>query len=198
MILTELSSVGDDALPVQQFAEHLRLGTEFAETALQNDLLSIYLRAAIAAIEGKTGRVILQKNFSWQVTGWRYVDHQVLPARPVVSVTALRTFDRAGAVTDHGPDTYDFVADDSVPSIQSVGSSLPSIADGGSAEIEFVAGHGAIWAEVPNDLQQAVIILASQFYENRTGAPDPSGVLPMAVLALIEPYRPIRLFGGAR
>lgn len=198
MILTELSSVGDDALPVQQFAEHLRLGTEFAETALQNDLLSIYLRAAIGAIEGKTGRIILQKVLSWQVTGWRYGDTLVLPARPVAAVNALRTFDRAGSVTEFGPEIYDFIEDANVPAIRSVGAQLPTIPDGGTAEIEFVAGHGATWTDVPSDLQQAVLILAAQFYENRTGAPDPSGVLPMAVLALIEPYRPIRLFGGAR
>ena len=198
MILTEISSVPSENIPVAQLAEHLRLGTEFAETALQHELLEVYLRAAISAIEAKTGRVILQKTFNWQLTGWRSGDRQVLPVRPVASVTEVRTYDRSGAVTVVSSDVYDFVPDDTTPAIEAVGASLPSIGSGGSAEIEFVAGHGATWDGVPSDLRQAVIILAAQFYENRTGAPDPTGVLPMAVLSLIEPYRPVRLFGGAR
>lgn len=198
MILTELTSVPDAVLPVAQFADHLRLGTEFAETSLQNDLLEVYLRAAISAIEGKTGRVILQKSFSWQLTGWRNGKAQALPVRPVTAVTALRTYNRSGAVIEHASTIYDFVPDSQAPAIRAVGAQLPFIANGGTAEIEFVAGHGATWDEVPTDLAQAVIILAAQFYENRTGAPDPTGVLPMAVLSLIEPYRPVRLFGGAR
>ncbi len=198
MILTELNSVPSATLPIAKFADHLRLGTEFAETSLQNDLLDVYLRAAISAIEGKTGRVILQKSFIWQLTGWRHADAQILPVRPVVSITALRTYDRSGAVTEYSSDHYDFIPDSQAPAIKAVGSRLPSVSSGGSVEIEFAAGHGATWDEVPSDLAQAVIILAAQFYENRTGAPDPSGVLPMAVLSLIEPYRPVRLFGGAR
>lgn len=198
MILTELSSVPGTTLPTAKFADHLRLGTEFAETSLQNDLLEVYLRSAIAAIEGKTGRVILQKSFLWQLTGWRNSEAQILPVRPVVSVTGLRIYDRSGAVTEISADAFDFVPDSQTPAIRSVGALLPTVPDGGAAEIEFVAGHGATWDEVPNDLAQAVIILAAQFYENRTGAPDPTGVLPMAVLSLIEPYRPVRLFGGAR
>lgn len=198
MILTELNSVPGTTLPIAKFADHLRLGTEFAETSLQNDLLEVYLRAAISAIEGKTGRVILRKSFLWQLTGWRSAEAQILPVRPVVSITALRTYDRSGAVTEHSSDLYDFVPDSQSPVIRAVGSQLPAVADGGTAEIEFVAGHGATWDDVPSDLAQAVIILAAQFYENRTGAPDPTGVLPMAVLSLIEPYRPVRLFGGAR
>lgn len=198
MILTELNSVPNATLPIAKFADHLRLGTEFAETSLQNDLLEVYLRAAISAIEGKTGRVILQRSYLWQLTGWRYTDAQILPVRPVVSIAALRTYDRSGAVTEHSSDTYDFVPDSQAPAIRAIGFHLPPVSDGGSVEIEFVAGHGATWEAVPSDLAQAVIILAAQFYENRTGAPDPSGVLPMAVLSLIEPYRPVRLFGGVR
>lgn len=198
MILTELSSTPGTTLPIAEFADHLRLGTEFSETSLQNDLLEVYLRAALSAIEAKTGRVILERSFLWQLTGWRHSDAQILPVRPVVSITALRTYDRSGSVTEHSSDTYDFVPDSQAPAIKAVGAQLPPVADGGSAEIEFVAGHGATWDEVPRDLAQAVIILAAQFYENRTGAPDPTGVLPMAVLSLIEPYRPVRLFGGAR
>lgn len=198
MILTELNSVPGTTLPISRLADHLRLGTEFAETSLQNDLLEVYLRAAISAIEGKTGRVILQRSFLWQLTAWRTSEAQILPVRPIASITEVRTYDRSGAVTVHSTDTYDFVPDSQCPAIRAVGSHLPSIADGGTVEIEFVAGHGATWDGVPSDLAQAVIILAAQFYENRTGAPDPTGVLPMAVLSLIEPYRPVRLFGGAR
>jgi uncharacterized phiE125 gp8 family phage protein len=198
MILTELTSVASATLPVSQFSEHLRLGTDFAETSLQDNLLEAYLRSAISTIEGRTGRVVLQKSFSWQLTGWRHADIQVLPVRPVVSITALRIYDRAGAVTNYTSDDYDFLPEDQAPAIKSIGSALPLVPDGGNAEIEFVAGHAADWDGVPNDLGQAVILLAAHFYENRSGSLDSSGVMPMAVLSLIERYRPVRVFGAAR
>ena len=51
MILTELSAIAAEDLPVAQLKEHLRLGTGFAESDLQDGLCEAYLRASIATIE---------------------------------------------------------------------------------------------------------------------------------------------------
>lgn len=51
MILTELTSVSVAALPIAQFKAHLRLGTGFADSDIQDELLGAYLRAAISTVE---------------------------------------------------------------------------------------------------------------------------------------------------
>ena len=57
MMLIEETAIADAALPVDQFKAHLRLGTGFAEDNVQDEVLKGFLRAAIAAIEARTGKV---------------------------------------------------------------------------------------------------------------------------------------------
>jgi uncharacterized phiE125 gp8 family phage protein len=74
--------------------------------------------------------------------------------------------------------------------------SLPVIPLGGRVEISFTAGFGVAWADVPADLRQAVMLLAAQFYETRHDVGDGVAGLPVAVQALIERWRTVRILGG--
>ena len=71
MMLTEVSAVALAVLPVQALKDHLRLGTGFSDGAMQDGLLASYLRAALAAIEGRTGKAILQRRFKLVLPAWR-------------------------------------------------------------------------------------------------------------------------------
>ena len=66
----------------------------------------------------------------------------------------------------------------------------------GRVEIVFDAGFGAVWAQVPADLQQAVLLLAAQYYERRNDFTGAVGGLPQPVQALIERWRTVRVLGG--
>ena len=105
-------------------------------------------------------------------------------------------YDRAGTPTELSEDLFDFRPDTISPALFAQGSQFPPVPQGGSVEILFEAGYGPDWDAVPSDLAQAVILLTAHFYENRSGSPDASGCLPMAVLALLERHRPLRVFGG--
>lgn len=196
MILTEMSAIEPEDLPIGTAKEHLRLGTGFETDNLQDDLVEAYLRAAIATIEGRVGLVLIPRVFSWQLTEWRYSDRQILPVRPVTSVTSINMYDRAGSSAVVDQSGYDFFPDALSPSIVSTAGSFPPVSTGGSVEIIFEAGYGPDWSAVPSDLAQAVILLAAHFYENRSASAVPSGNLPMAVSALLERHRPLRVFGG--
>ena len=63
MMLIEETAIADAALPVDQFKAHLRLGTGFAEDNVQDEVLKGFLRAAIAAIEARTGKVLIERGF---------------------------------------------------------------------------------------------------------------------------------------
>ncbi|MGB8623245.1 MAG: hypothetical protein WCD16_10540, partial [Paracoccaceae bacterium] len=65
MMLIEQTAVPAAALPVSQFRDHLRLGTGFADDGAQDALLEATLRAAMAALEGRTGKVLLSRPFLW-------------------------------------------------------------------------------------------------------------------------------------
>jgi uncharacterized phiE125 gp8 family phage protein len=195
MILTEITSISSGALPFYSLKNHLRLGTGFTEDNLQDPLLEAYLRAAISAIENKLGLAIIERRFSLNLTAWRDRSNQGLPMRPVIAIDSVTTYTLAGESTLEDPSQFRLIKDSQSPSIVATGAWLPNISNDGYAEVEFTAGYGAVWEDVPQNLGQATLLLASWFYENRTGAPFASGVFPAAVLALIEPYRTFRLGG---
>ncbi len=50
-------------MPVQALKNHLRLGTGFADDGMQDGLIEGYLRAAMAAIEGRIGKALIARQF---------------------------------------------------------------------------------------------------------------------------------------
>lgn len=63
MMLSEESPVLETALPVQALKDHLRLGSGFSDDDVQDGVLMMHLRAALAVIEARTGKAILARQF---------------------------------------------------------------------------------------------------------------------------------------
>lgn len=194
MILTEITTIQSASLPLELLKQHLRLGTGFVSGTEQDELLEAYLRAAISAIEGRTGCVLINKVFSWGLTGWRHYDRQVLPVRPVNSISELKMVDHVGGETIISSESYYLEKDSQNPALISIGLALPVIPQHGSVEVTLEAGFGTEWNDVPDDLGRAVLLLAADFYENRTSHDAAS--LPSGILALLERFRKVRLLGG--
>jgi uncharacterized phiE125 gp8 family phage protein len=196
MILTEVSAPPAAALPVRAFAEHLHLGTGFADDGSEDAVLELYLRAAMAAIEARLGRVLLARDFSCTVTRWREDASQGLPIGPVRSVESVTLVAADGSESVVDPEAYSVLRDSQRPRLLGrFGRNLPRIPRSGHAEIRFTAGYGQIWDTVPADLRQAVFLLAAHYYENRAEGAG-GGSLPFGVLMLIEAYRATRLGGS--
>lgn len=193
MNLTELTAVPAGAIPVADFADHLRLASGFADAGGEDALLEGYLRAAIAAIEGRTGKVLLEKRFSWELTRWYAPDRQGLPVGPVSAVGGIVLVARDGSETPVDPGLYELRKDLFRPELRAA--MLPAIPYGGQARVEFTAGFGADWASVPPDLAQAVYLLAADNYETRTDREGRGATMPFGVLSLIERYKTVRLLG---
>ncbi|KFE36339.1 hypothetical protein DW2_03484 [Thioclava atlantica] len=195
-MLKEETVVGAETLPLTAFREHVRLGTGFSDLGAEDGALEAYLRAAIAAIEGRTGKVLLARDYSLTLTAWRGVCEQPLPVAPVRSVSELRLVDAAGQATLLPAENYRLIADLQRPRLAARGTALPEIPAGGVAEIRFSAGFGANWAEVPVDLAQAVLLLAAQYYECRQAGGAEVSAMSFGVMALIERWRTVRMIGG--
>lgn len=197
MDLTETSAPPSEAVPVRAFAEHLRLGSGFADDGSQDAVLELYLRSAMAAVEARIGRALLPRSFTWTVTRWREESSQGLPIGPVMSVEALTLIAADGEETPADPETWSVMRDAQRPRVVGrFGRHLPRIPRSGHAEIRFRAGFGESWEDAPADLRQAVFLLAAHFYENRSESALSGGSMPFGVLVLLEAHRTTRIGGG--
>ncbi|MFC4733690.1 head-tail connector protein [Salipiger abyssi] len=197
MMLIEETQVPDAALPVAALKRHLRLGSGFAEDDVQDAVLGSFLRAALAAIEARTGKALITRGFVWTLNGWRDPEAAVFPVAPVSAVSQLSVVDRFGAAEVIDPARYRLEVDGQAPRLRPQGTALPAIPEGGAAEIRFTAGYGGGFDDLPADLAQAVLLLAAHYYEYRDETALGQGCMPFGVTSLIARYRPMRMGFGA-
>jgi uncharacterized phiE125 gp8 family phage protein len=197
MMLTEETPVPTAALPVEEFKDHLRLGSGFADDGMQDGLIETYLRAAMAAIEGRIGKMLYRRRFLWVLECWRG-DEQALPVAPVAGLVSLTLVNAEGVETLVPATSYRLIPDLHRPRLVGKGTSLPAIPADGLVKVMFDAGFGPGWTDVPVDLRQAVLLLASEYYEHRHDDAAQSAGLPFGVVTLIERWRTVRILGGGR
>lgn len=196
MMLIEETAVPQSALPIAAFKDHLRLGTGFSDGDVQDPLLESFLRAAIAAIEGRTGKILIARAFSWTVSQWRAPGGQPLPVAPVTAVTRLVLRNPAEEEEVIAPELYRLEQHVHRPVLRPRGTALPMIPAGGVAEVDFDAGMAADWGGLPADLGQAVLLLAAHYHEYRHETALGSGCMPFGVSSLIDRYRNVRILAG--
>ena len=196
MMLSEVTTVPDAALPVDEFKAHLRLGSGFGTGSVQDAVLVSFLRAAVTAIEARTSKVLFERAFMAGFTVWRDSAAQPLPIAPVSAVSGVVLVDRTGARTDVDAEAYWLERDTHCPRLRPVGAELPKVPYAGMAEVELTAGYGPVWTDIPADLRQAVLLLAAHFYEYRDETALSEGCMPFGVASLIERYKVVRLYGG--
>lgn len=196
-MLIEETAPAAEALPVAALRGHLRLGSgfELAADSAEDMALAGFLRAAIAAIEARTGKVLLTRRFRMQLDDWRDRLGQTLPLAPVVSVDLIQIDDGMGTVTEVPDDYWRLLPHGQRPMILPTGVILPHVPRRGMVSVTFTAGFGATWDKVPADLAQAVLMLAARYYEDR-GQDAGRHAMPFGVSALIERWRQVRTLAG--
>ncbi|MBV6636840.1 MAG: head-tail connector protein [Mameliella sp.] len=197
MMLVEETQVPEAALPIGALKDHLLLGSGFTESDLQDPVLVSFLRAALAAIEGRTSKALISRGFLMTLDRWASCEGQRLPVAPVQAVTEVTVVDAYGSATTIDPGAYRLQKDAFEPRLRPTGTSFPGVPTGGSVEIRFDAGYGAMFDAVPADLRQAVLMLAAHYYEYRSDTALSQGCMPFGVTSLIARYRPVRMGLGA-
>jgi uncharacterized phiE125 gp8 family phage protein len=197
MMLTETTPVPSLALPVEEMKDHLRMGSGFADDGLQDGLIEAYLRAAMAAIEGRIGKMLFQRRFLWVLECWRDAE-QALPVAPVAGIVSVTLVDAAGGEVVVPVGAYRLIPDLHRPRLAGKGTTLPTIPSEGLVKVVFDAGFGAAWTDIPVDLRQAVLLLAGEYYEHRHDDGGQTAGLPFGVVTLIERWRTVRILGGGK
>lgn len=198
MMLIEKTTVPQSALPVAEFKDHMRLGSGFSDDNARDPVLETYLRAAMAAIEARTGKILIAREFEWTLTRWRDCRRQPLPVAPVSAIIGVTLVDMQGVETLTDPKTWVLEPDSQRPCLGATGACLPAVPVHGAVQIGLLAGFGPEWDDLPADLAQAVMLLAAHFYEYRHDVSRGAPAMPFGVTALIDRYRTVRLLMGGQ
>lgn len=157
------------------------------DTTEEDSVISLMLVAVREAAEKYLGRALLNQTIYYTLDKWpgRSVE---LPYPPLVSVDGVYLLKEDGSYTEYSAENY-FVVTEGIPgSIQlKPGSVTPSNTDVDFAgyQIRYTAGYGTTAADVPSAIRQAILVWATNAYENRVVMPQP----PIEVRSSLSLYR---------
>ncbi|HPU86457.1 MAG TPA: head-tail connector protein [Candidatus Latescibacteria bacterium] len=186
------------------------------DTSDDDTLVALLIKAARRQAEAFTGRAFVNTTFY----AYFYFDNQTtavddftlqwlrdttvnrgmiyLPRSPLSSVTEINTYDHDGKETLWASTNYKVVTTTTPGCIYLADAgSFPSDMRAISAmRVEFIAGYGAAASSVPDDIVQAIKLMATTYYEHReefvTGTiAQPT---PLAARLLLQPYKVVHLW----
>lgn len=128
-----------------------------------------YVRAAEEYVETVTGRKLVTQTWKWFLDGFPCGDRLVLPFGQTQSVTHVKYTDTAGTQSTFSDENWELsTAHDPGILALSYGKSWPSttLRVLNPVEIQLVCGWTTA-AQVPYQLQSAVLLIAGHLYEHR-------------------------------
>lgn len=160
---------------------HLRVTTTDEDT-----IIGVYRSAAIAWVENYTGHLLSAAEVVDNYSAWGdylTLRHQPIAASPAPVVEYHDTegdfIEYAGVVRDQ---TYPWTI------VPPYGEEFPTLGDNGTISVTYTAGYAS--GEVPDPLNQAVLLLAGHFFVNRSAvSTDKVEEVDLAVRSLCKPYR---------
>lgn len=163
---------------------HLRVDHSDDDT-----LITGLIAAATDHLDGWTGilgRAIITQ--TWRQDFYRFTPQMRLPLHPVASVTGVTYYDGDNVQQTLSTDIYELLTDGAGAYItRKADQAWPGTKNREAAiSVTFVAGEAAASAAI----KAAILLAVGHLYENREAVSEGSfGELPMAVSALIAPYR---------
>lgn len=177
---------------VEELRARLRLPDGFEEDAALTQRLTALLDLAVAVIEARTARALIRRRFTLRSGALDAERRLALPREPVRAVASVVIERTDGGRESLPPSAWRLTAERGRPMIALP---TPQLGPDGFVEIDFEAGDGPLWTDAPIDLRKAVIETAASRFEADAEAAVSAGpsLLPTSALALLEPYRRIRL-----
>ena len=181
---------------------HLRV-----EDTAENATIQDCIDSAVGHIDGPDGwlnRCLITQAWAVDLDGWWGLDCYgvwrprllQLPLAPVSAISAVRYIDQSGVTQTLDPSNYHvFTGRD--PGVQLItGFSRPALAcHDRTVSIEFVAGYGDAWTDVPAQIRRALLLMTGDLYANRETvvsgdrAASAEIVMTTTVESLLMPFR---------
>ena len=160
----------------------------------EDELLQTLVSAARLMIEAASGQMLMDQTWRIVLDVWPVNGRLRLPVSPLQNVVEVRVFASNGQPQMLPLSALSFEAG-AEPPVLVVSGAVPTpgrIHQG--IEIDVLIGHGPLPADVPAPLRQAVLRLVAYWFENRGDvAGGETAALPRDIMALIAPYRRVRL-----
>ncbi len=181
----ERTQMPSDAVTVQEVKQQLRV-----DSTAEDQLIGRYISAAQEYLEGPYGIGVLLGTQKWTAYFDRFYGIIRLPLYPVQSIDEITYVDQDGAtqVLDSGEYRVDLIGNPArITTEYNVTWPVTRAREPNAVAIKFTGG----WSSIPEDLRQAVVLLASHMYEMRQ--PVVTGTttiqVPLGLEAILGKYR---------
>lgn len=190
----QTSQPGALAVNLIDLKNHLRL-----TTSDEDQLLTLYLRAATAVVEQKTRRALVSRGYRLELDEFPPSDEIILPVGPVSAVSSVQYRDRSGALQTLDTAIYHL---DVTPTLGRVarrhGATWPDTEPGrpDAVRVSFAAGYGPSYMAVPEALRFVVMLLTAHYYTNRSpvdAAGSAGQEIPLSLTYAMDAYRILSL-----
>ena len=158
------------------------------ENDLEDALLSGLIRTARQTAEAFLSRALTTQHWTQVRDAWPRHRRLALPLPPLQSVDEVRVIDALGTPETVPLTSFDVIAS-ATPGVLVVksGASVPTPGPkAGGIEIDFTAGYGDSWNDVPEAIRQGILVAVAHLFENRVGGTTD---IPPQARALWAPYR---------
>lgn len=196
MVLRPVLVTPPAAAPVtlSEFKQHARVDFDDDDALLQS-----YLDAAVSFLDAHTGvlgRAMITQTWSVSASALQEPIFR-LPVGDLQAIISVTYYDAAGDAQTLAGSTYRSGQDYAGPYIRrATQSSWPSSFDDrdDAVTITWTCGYGNTADDVPRAIRQAIMMMASHWYEHRETVSDVRLMeVPMAVTSLTEAFRVRRL-----
>lgn len=161
------------------------------DTADEDATIGLLIRSARQALEQAMRGHMISQRWRFVRDAWPNSRVLTLPLAPLQSVDTIRVYDGAGQPHLMTRDQFRLSRCAVVPRLKfDVDPPAPGLGASG-IEIDVTTGYGDTPEDVPGPLRQALRILLARWFDNRGDLA--MGPLPGDVLALVAPFRKVRL-----
>jgi uncharacterized phiE125 gp8 family phage protein len=158
----------------------------------EDALIDRYVKSARAHVENTISRAIITQTWRLTLPAFPSGREIEIPRPPLVSISSVTYYDTDGASQTLASSEYHVLTGGITGRIERKASVTrwPSTERRGDAvAITYVAGYGASGSAVPEDLRNAVLMMAEHFYFNRGETAETNLVKnPVAADHLLRPY----------
>lgn len=152
----------------------------------EDDLVELYLGAALAYVEKTTGRAFQPQ--TWEVVVDAFSSEALeLPVGPVTSVTEVTYVDADGETQTIDPTTFEVDTASTDGWIVTSGAWPSGMATINAVRAVYLVGGG----DMPRDIKQAILLLAAHWYANREAAGPAMQEIPLGVETILSLHRRI-------
>jgi len=188
----EISRDSSDAIPLSLVKEHLRISHD---NSCEDELIRTYIATARMCFEAFTWRTLITTTFRTYRDIWeRGYEIRRSPLQSIESVkyydtdNVLQTLDSSNYYITNETDYSRLIFNDDAV--------LPSLKGREQAiQIEFKAGYGDTMADIPADIQTALLQHVASMYENRGDCEGDfcNNLLPATARLIYSKYRIIEM-----